>query len=234
MRAAAVIGGHVFLSKKEAKRHYGMIRDSGGPQNTRQEAFLMDCVMAHEKVRMWVSANDGLIDRVYVGRGAKHYQSHSICVDLKSRDCSVKHTETVGPDNCLAGLFGVKSHQSSTAVAERYWKRKRADVAREAVRSQSLEYREKHRGLDGRITCRLCCQRFACVVVDHAAPLFAEILESFIKDHPNSLLSLDDPAVAAWKEYHKHQFCPQVLCFACHSAKTAAETSARAKRARAS
>lgn len=238
-RVGVVIGGHTFSAKKHAKARYAQIRDgapSSGELTHEQETFLLDCVAAHVKIRGWLNEHDGgYIERVYVGGGDKaYYGSRAVCVDMRSSlDPTATITETVGPDNCLDGLFGCNNCPD---IQARYWKKKREELARDAVKGDMADFREsKRRDADGLFECAMCKQPVAKerVVVDHVDSLFETILAEFLADHTGCTLTHDDPLVAAWRQHHATKWCPQVLCLGCHYDKTAGETSERARKKRA-
>ena len=107
------IGGQLFATKAQARERFKQIRDgapASGLLTPEHEAFMIDCVSAHVKIKKWIEENDGHIERVYVGAGAKaEYGSRSVRVSMRSsRNPNLGETETVGPDPCLDGLFGVK------------------------------------------------------------------------------------------------------------------------------
>jgi len=238
-RAGVVIGGHTFSAKKHAKARYSQIRDgapSSGELTHEQETFLLDCVTAHVKIKGWLNEHDGgYIERVYVGEGDKaDYGSRAVRVDMRSLlDPTATITETVGPGNCLDGLFGCNNCPDTAAIQARYWKKKREELARDAVKGDMADFREsKRRNVDGLFECAMCEQPMAKerVVVDHLAPLFEAILAEFVAEHSECTLTRDDPLVAAWRQHHAARWRPQVLCLDCHYDKTAGETSERARK----
>ena len=240
LQSGVTIGGHFFSSKEAAKKHYGQIRDGAPPSgdlSREQELFMMDCVYAHAKIQAWIDKHDGFIERVYVGEGAKaEYASRSVRVDMRSSlDSNVKATETVGPKPCLAGLFGVNGCSNAAAIRERYYKQKREERARDSVNDDVDAFRdERRRESDGRFECAMCERSFAKgrIVVDHVSPLFETILGEFLACHPECTLSLDDPLTPEWRAHHGGKWSAQLLCHDCHYAKTAGETSERARKKR--
>lgn len=239
-RACVTIGGHLFSAKKHAKEWYAQIRDGAplsGDLTHDQEAFLLDCVVSHIKIKEWLGEHNGYIERVYVGAGAKaEYSSRSVCVNMRSSlDPVVAITETVGPDNCLAGLFGVKGCPDAAAIKARYWKQKREERARDAVKDDMADFREnKRRDVDGLFECAACerCVAKEYVVVDHVDPLFETILAEFLADHPECTLAHDDPLAIEWRVFHASKWRVQLLCKGCHYDKTAGETSNRVRKKR--
>jgi len=232
------IGGHTFSAKKHAEKHYAKIRDGAPPSGdlTRDEhPFMLDCVSAHNKIQGWLAKHNGFIERVYVGGGAKAaYNSRSVCVDMRSStDPGLTSTETVGPKPCLAGLFGVKGCPDAAAIKARYWKQKREERARDAVKDDMAAFRdERRRDADGLFECAMCARPVAHIVVDHTDPLFETILSGFCAEHPECTLAHNDPLLSEWQAYHLAKCSAQLLCLDCHYAKTAGETSERARKKR--
>jgi len=241
MQRCVTIGGHTFSAKKHAKAWYARIRDGAPPSGDLahdQEAFILDCVAAHVKIKKWLAEHDGgYIKRVYVGDGAKaEYGSRSVRVDMcSSLDPTSTITETVGPDNCLVGLFGLNGCPDAAVIKAQYRKRKRQERARDAVKGDMADFREgKRRQVDGLFECATCDHVVVKerVVVDHVEPLFEEILAEFISVHSTCTLASDDPLTPEWRKHHAAKWQAQVLCLDCHYLKTAGETSERARKKR--
>ena len=232
------IGGQLFATKAQARERFKQIRDgapASGVLTPEHEAFVIDCVSAHVKIKKWIEENDGHIERVYVGAGAKaEYGSRSVRVSMRSsRNPNLGETETVGPDPCLDGLFGVKVCANSSAVQERYWKIKREERARDAVKADVTTFRQGRRRIsDGLFECAACTRAFPSsgVIVDHVDPLFETILGEFCSEHPTCTLAVDDPLTPRWRHTNVARWVARLLCVGCHYDKTAGETSERARK----
>jgi hypothetical protein len=235
------IAGRLFKSKKAAKAEYARIRDHG-IQNENDREFLKAAAGAHIKIIKWLRAHDGEIHDIYIGPGAGGWSSKAVHVVMHGED-DAKYDDSIGPENCIDGLFGEKG-KTREELDENYYRRKRNQLAREALEDQRFAYlNAQPRDVDGRYTCAGCGIMVdkAGLDVDHKV-LLEDILRAFDESdptHPGATFKDADPLLLKWLHFHRDKCVYQILCRdKCHrgtiadGGKTAAETSARAKQKR--
>lgn len=233
----AIISGREFKSQKDGKREFGRIRDHG-IQNENDREFLKAAAGAHSKVIKWLRDHDGKIHDIYIGKGAGGWSSKAVRVELHGKD-GATNNDSIGPDDCMKGLFGEKGKTREESTAN-YYRLKRKKLAREAVEDQKAVYlASQPRDVHNRYTCA------GCGVMVHRSSLDVDhkvLLEDILRDfdnlnplHPSATFRDDDPLLLKWLHFHSERCVWQILCRdKCHGGtiadggKTALETSARA------